>query len=111
METTDLEIYQTWVETRRSPLVGEELQLPQSMAGLVAEVGEIAGVFQKAIARGESIFSDEVRNKVIDEMGDALWYLAALANYWETTLDEVIERNMVKINNRNMVIHGKDVKA
>ena len=51
--------------------------------GLVSEAGEVAGKLKKYI-RGDSGWD---QNGMITELGDVLWYVAALAEELGTTLE------------------------
>lgn len=62
---------------------------------LCSEAGEVAGIIGKEI-RGDGNLDD----KVLNELGDVLWYLARLA--WERgyNLEQVACRNLAKLSDR-----------
>ncbi len=64
--------------------------------GLTSEAGEVAGKIKKYI-RGDYESIDIIRDKIIDELGDVLWYITALANELDSSLEEVQEKNTVKL--------------
>tara|TARA_B110000093_G_scaffold137065_1_gene146892 strand:- start:203 stop:562 length:360 start_codon:yes stop_codon:yes gene_type:complete len=71
-------------------------RLFEHVLGLVGESGEIAEKLKKAIR-------DKVRLNRYDmlkELGDVLFYVTALANLHESSLAEVLEINMRKLNSR-----------
>jgi NTP pyrophosphatase (non-canonical NTP hydrolase) len=74
----------------------EDLGLP--LLGLSGEVGNLAAEFKKRRrdAAGYRAFSDEVR----EELGDLLWYAAALARRCGIDLDEVLMDNLRKSRER-----------
>lgn len=84
--------------------------------GLVAEAGELAGIFQKYF-RGDKRyrmpmeskdildvdwegFTDEAIDKVKLELGDVLWHVAVLAETFGFTLEDIAEANIKKLHKR-----------
>ncbi len=66
--------------------------------GLAGEVGELLGEHKKWIRDGDSykLFPDRVK----EELGDLLWYLANVATKHGLTLEEVARYNLRKIQRR-----------
>ncbi len=60
-------------------------RLTVAALGLVGETGELADVIKKAIGHGHRLDVDKIR----DESGDALWYVAEIASALLLDLDEV----------------------
>lgn len=75
--------------------------------GLTEEAGEVAGVM-KRFHRGDEKYKHEyerelslfAKEKLLDEIGDVLWYIAMIADELETTLEEVGQRNIKKLTDR-----------
>lgn len=67
-----------------------------ALVGLADEVGEVAGPLKKYLWHGHEL----AEAKLLDELGDVLWYIATLANEFDISLDEVIEKNVKKLRNR-----------
>lgn len=67
------------------PKEGTSADLALPLLGIVGEVGELAAEWKKRNrdATGYRAFGDSVR----EELGDALWYVAALASRVDLTLD------------------------
>lgn len=63
--------------------------------GLAGETGEAVDVIKKMV-RSERIDPDRI-NKLIDELGDVLWYWIRLVNLTGTTPEQVIARNVTKL--------------
>ncbi len=56
-----------------------------------------------------NLFSHEHKQAVIKELGDTMWYIAAIANTLGVTLEEVAWTNLMKIESRvkTGTIHGE----
>lgn len=67
---------------------------------LAGEAGEVANEIKKYIRDDHHLLTPIRRAKIIEEMGDVLWYLDALAEEIGTTLDEVGKRNIEKLKAR-----------
>lgn len=69
--------------------------LPYLALGLVGESGEIAEKIKKLIR------DDFIDGKaVIAELGDVLWYLSQLANYWGVSFEHIAQQNIDKLSSR-----------
>lgn len=68
--------------------------------GLAEEAGETAGKIKKMIRDHEGVMSDEIRHRIMREMGDVLWYLAALSTELGSELSQVAELNLEKLRDR-----------
>lgn len=76
--------------------------------GLTSEAGEVAGKIKKLV-RGDFQNVEEIRDALIDELGDVLWYVAALAIELDTSFTEIQNRNQEKLLSRlaNNTIKGE----
>lgn len=101
MDWTDLEIYQKFVEDNSSKMVmgTGQLEILWASSGLAAEAGEVSGVCEKAL-RKSGVILPEHEDKLFDELGDVLFFLTAVCNAIDVSLDRVMEYNMSKINQR-----------
>lgn len=68
--------------------------------GLGNEAGEVQGKIKKVLRDKDGIYDEESRLAILDECGDVLWYLAALAKDLGSNLDEVAEINLTKLIDR-----------
>lgn len=66
--------------------------------GLTGEAGEVANKVKKVL-RGDG-FSWDNRDALISELGDVLWYVAALARELQVPLDAVARINLRKLEAR-----------
>ena len=63
---------------------------------LSAEAGELAGKVSKKLYRGQHYTAEEY----LSELGDVLFHVQALCNYFNVTLLEVAHANQYKLINR-----------
>ncbi len=63
--------------------------------GLAAEAGEVANKVKKILRDG-----DFDRKAIADEIGDCLWYIAALCRDLEIDMAEVAVKNLAKLKSR-----------
>ena len=64
--------------------------------GLAGESGECCDIVKKVLFQGHNLD----REKLCDELGDVLWYIAETAAGLGVTLDDIAERNINKLRNR-----------
>jgi NTP pyrophosphatase (non-canonical NTP hydrolase) len=78
----------------------EDATPEERVMGLMAETGEVAGVFQKML-RGD-YSADVAATRLHKELGDVLWYISQIAfdNGWK--LSEVAEANLEKLESRSV---------
>lgn len=82
--------------------------LEYTTLGLTEEAGEIAGNVKRIFRDDNETLTSERVNKIIDEMGDLLWYLAQLCYELNTSLETVATRNLAKLRKRQRgnTLHG-----
>lgn len=69
--------------------------------GLASEAGEVAGKISKRLRDfGGDLEDKEWQQAVLKELGDVLWNLAALADGFGFTLEEVADTNLSKLASR-----------
>lgn len=68
--------------------------------GLVGEAGEIANKVKKILRDSSGEMQEDARQNLISELGDVLWYIAALATDLNIELAEVASKNIEKLNSR-----------
>ena len=68
--------------------------------GITGEAGECSDKVKKVIRDNNGEFTDDRKREIAKEIGDVLWYCAALAHDIGYTLNEVGEMNIEKLNSR-----------
>ena len=66
-----------------------------TLFGMLGEAGEVANKYKKILRSGEYVYYK--REILMDELGDVLWYAAALANELGYSLQEVCDFNIQKL--------------
>jgi NTP pyrophosphatase (non-canonical NTP hydrolase) len=91
----DLDTYQQLAARTLGPRTPEQ-QLANAALGLAGEAGEVADAMKKHLFHAHPLD----RDAIVKELGDCLWYVAAMATAIGVTLDEVGERNIEKLRRR-----------
>ena len=78
----------------------EAVALAYTTMGLVGEAGEIANKVKKIYRDHNGVISDEHEQEIAKELGDVLWYIAAIAYEIGFKLDDVALMNLKKLNSR-----------
>ena len=99
-DATDLDIYQDWVADVTLDNMQERWGVVYGGIKLAAEAGEVANVIGKTM-HSHSVMTDEQQARIVDELGDVLWYAAYICNSIGVRLDDVVDYNMSKINTRH----------
>lgn len=88
------EYQQAAARTIRKDLVREQVHF-HALHGMVAEVGELNGLYQKTYQGHE--FDPEHMKK---ELGDLLWFIAEYCTSMDWTLEDVARMNIDKLKAR-----------
>ena len=100
-ETATLQAYQDISNlTAIYPNKGNNLSYPT--LGLCGEAGEIANKVKKIYRDHDGVLTDEYREILSAELGDVLWYVAAIASELGVSLGEVALSNVDKLADRKM---------
>jgi NTP pyrophosphatase (non-canonical NTP hydrolase) len=65
--------------------------------GLVGEAGEVASLFAKAVRDSEGLVN---RDSLKKELGDVLWFVAVLAEFYNMDMQDVAIANINKLRSR-----------
>lgn len=84
----------------------------EKVLGLTGEAGETADKVKKILRDKGGVVSEEDRDLLIKELGDVLWYLAAISRYLGVPLSEVAKSNLDKLESRYQrnKLHGEGDK-
>lgn len=70
------------------------------LLGLCGESGEIAEKMKKIVRDYNSNFDKIDKDDLTKELGDVLWHVAVIADYFSIPLDEVGAKNIEKLADR-----------
>lgn len=68
--------------------------------GLCGEAGEVAEKIKKVIRDKDSDFSQLDLDDLNKELGDVLWHIAILGDYFDIPLDDIGAKNIEKLASR-----------
>jgi NTP pyrophosphatase (non-canonical NTP hydrolase) len=76
--------------------------------GLGNEAGEVLGKIKKVLRDNDGVYTPDKKAEIAAEVGDVLWYMAALCRDLGIQLEHVAESNLVKLRDRQArnVIQG-----
>lgn len=85
---------------------GNEILYPA--LGLGNEAGEVQGKIKKVLRDKNGLFDKASREAIGDEIGDVLWYMAALCRDLDLSLEDIANNNIRKLLDRQArgVIQG-----
>ena len=90
--------YQEFVNDMK--IYPEQYKIVYPALGLAGEAGEIAEKVKKVLRDDNGEWTDTTRAAILDELGDPLFYIAALADDLGFTLHQVMENNVSKLTSR-----------
>jgi NTP pyrophosphatase (non-canonical NTP hydrolase) len=105
----DLDMYQK--SAKATAIYPRDYSIVYPAIGLAGEAGEVANKVKKLI-RDNPDMTDDIKEKIGDEIGDVLWYCAVLADDLGQSLSEIANRNLEKLANRQKLgkLHGSGDK-
>ena len=93
--------YQCFIESVSS-LDGKGANIERLLTaavGISAEGGEFMEIVKKMVFQGKP-WNDDNREHLIIELGDVMWYVAQATMALDISFDEVIQRNVKKLEKR-----------
>jgi NTP pyrophosphatase (non-canonical NTP hydrolase) len=96
-----LRAYQEW--TKDTAVYPPKKGIEYLALGLASEAGEVASVVKRHIRDNKPL------NDLYKEIGDCCWYLARLSDELGWSLEDIIEANRAKLEDRKArnAIHGQ----
>lgn len=80
--------------------MGALLRMHYVVLKLNGEAGEVAEQVGKALRDDKGEWTTERRDAILKEVGDVLWYCAAICTELDTDLSEVMQINLEKLQKR-----------
>ncbi len=94
----DFDKYSLFVDAVTSDC-SKDLRLTTAGVGLAAESGEFLEIVKKMVFQGKHWNADN-REHLIIELGDIMWYVAQACMALDVSFDDVIVRNVEKLEKR-----------
>ena len=71
-------------------------ELTNLCMGLAGEIGEIVDYVKKGLYQGHAIEC----SKIVEEIGDVMWYLTNLATFYRLPMTFILDENIKKLEER-----------
>ena len=88
--------YQIKALTTKGTYTDNMDQLINGVMGLNGECGEVIDIVKKYLYQGHQLDKD----KIINELGDTLWYINLIANSLNMSLEDIAKYNIDKLQRR-----------
>lgn len=88
--------YQKLAMQTLNPELNKKDVLINSVMGLCGESGEAIDIVKKWLAQGHALDKAHLKK----ELGDIAWYLAEAATALDTSLEEILQENLDKLQKR-----------
>lgn len=91
----DLDDYQKNVKKTAAKYRNKEKNIMTWGLGIAGEAGDVAGCIKKTYSQGD----DQIKG-VRENLGDTMWYVAMICNFYGWSLDEILDENIEKLSKR-----------
>jgi len=88
--------YQELAQRTTIPTLDDYGHLMNGLLGLAGEAGECCDLAKKHFYQD----GREIRNDLLDEVGDVMWYIAEIASAMGVTLEDIAQHNVDKLRKR-----------
>ena len=95
---SDFNAYQR--SAARTAIYPDQHKILYPALGLAGEAGEVANKVKKIMRDGVDNQPDDWKEQIASEIGDVLWYCAALADDLNLTLGMIASQNLAKLQKR-----------
>lgn len=92
----DLSTYQKLCALTAKKFDNREIEIMTWGLGIAGEAGDVASCIKKTFAHGNTAITSGIK----ENLGDTMWYLAMICNYFNWDLQQVLEENVTKLNAR-----------
>ena len=91
----NLKEYQNLCKKTAQKFKDKEKEILTWGLGVAGEAGDIAGCIKKTISH-----KNDQKAGIRENIGDALWYMAMICNYFNWDLNEILKENIQKLKKR-----------
>jgi len=90
-----LKEYQKLCKTTAQKFKNKEKEILTWGLGITGEAGDLAGCIKKTFSH-----NNDQKDGIKENLGDTLWYVAMICNFFDWDLEEVLEENVKKLKKR-----------
>lgn len=91
----DLKEYQKICKNTAKNFDSKEKEILTWGLGITAEAGDVAGCIKKTFAH-----NNDQKEGIRENLGDTLWYIAMICNFFDWDIEEVLGENIKKLEKR-----------
>lgn len=84
----------------KTAIYPDEVEITYPIIGLANEAGEVLGVLKKVLRDDSGRWTDLKAQKLKDELGDVLWYIALTCEDMGWDMGEIARANLAKLRDR-----------
>jgi len=96
-------------ETAKTAVYPQRLAVEYLGLGIASEAGEVAGVVKKVVRDNDDGWTWDYKERLIDELGDVLWYVSQMCTEFGWSLESIAKHNVQKLQARQEAgeLHGR----
>jgi len=91
----NLKEYQELCKTTAKKFDNKTVEIMTYGLGIAGEAGDVAGCIKKTFAH-----KDDVTLAIKENLGDTMWYISMICNYYDWNLEDVLKENIDKLTKR-----------
>lgn len=91
----DLKEYQKLCQRTAKKFDNKEKEILTWGLGIAGEAGDVAGCIKKTFSH-----DNDQKEGIKENLGDTLWYVAMICNFFDWNLEEILEENIRKLKKR-----------
>lgn len=93
---------------KKTAIYPKEIGVMYCTMGLCGETGEVAEKVKKLYRDSNGIVTNDFKLGIKKELGDVIWYVTALAEEFNLSLEEILEANYEKLiaRRKTNTLHG-----
>jgi len=92
----DLKEYQRLCKRTAKKFDDKDKEILTWGLGIAGEAGDVAGCIKKTFSHG-----DNQEKGIRENLGDTMWYIAMICDFFGWSLDEVLKENIEKLKKRH----------
>lgn len=96
----DMKISEYEEKAQATAIYPDSHKITYPALGMAGEAGEVANKVKKLIRDGEEVLPNDWKEQLASEIGDVMWYCAALARDLDVSLTTIMAANLDKLKAR-----------